>query len=72
MQQGVDLGTEGYAVLKVIKVLPREKVEAAATKQELSQYVREWGNAEGRAYYDLLKQQFKVRIMVPAPAGKSL
>jgi peptidyl-prolyl cis-trans isomerase D len=71
VQQGVDLGPEGYAVLKVIKVLPREKVEAAVTKQELGQYVREWGNAEGRAYYDLLKQQFKVRIMVPEPTVKS-
>ena len=71
VQQGVDLGPEGYAILKVIKVLPREKVDAAAAKQELSQYVREWSGAEGRAYYDLLKQQFKVRFMVPEPATKT-
>lgn len=71
VQQGVDLGPEGYAILKVIKVLPREKVDAAAAKQELSQYVREWSGAEGRAYYDLLKQQFKVRFMVAEPATKT-
>ncbi len=67
VQQGVDLGAAGYAVLKVVKVIPRDKPEAAAAKQELTQYIREWTTAENLAYYDLLKEQFKVKIMVPKP-----
>lgn len=72
VQQGVDLGAAGYAVLKVVKVIPRDKPEAAAAKQELTQYIREWTTAENLAYYDLLKEQFKVKIMVPKPIAGAL
>ncbi len=72
VQQGVDLGAAGYAVLKVIKIMPRDKPEAAAAKQELAQYIREWTTAENLAYYDLLKEQFKVKIMVSKPVAGAL
>ena len=70
VQLGVDLGGAGYAVVKVDKVLPRDKATtdaAAAAKQELAQYVREWTTAENMAYYDLLKDELKAKIMVTKP-----
>jgi peptidyl-prolyl cis-trans isomerase D len=69
---GVDLGAQGYAVVKVNKVLPRETPPPEAAKQELDQYVRAWTAAESVAYYDLLKERFKVQIKVPKPAETSL
>ena len=70
VQLGVDLGGMGYAVVKVDKVLPRDKATtdaAAAAKQELAQYVREWTTAENMAYYDWLKDELKAKIMVVKP-----
>ena len=64
---GVDLGPEGYAVVQVNKVLPREAPPAAQAEQEQQQYGRAWAMAEGMAYYDTLKERFKVQINVPRP-----
>jgi peptidyl-prolyl cis-trans isomerase D len=64
---GVDLGKAGYAVVKVNKVLPREKPQAEVLKQEATQYARWWSQAEAAAYYNLLKDKFKVEILVPKP-----
>jgi peptidyl-prolyl cis-trans isomerase D len=72
VEQGVDLGGAGYAVVKVLKTLPRDKPQADAAKQEVTQYTREWTTAENLAYYELLKEQFKVKINVPKPAVLSL
>jgi len=72
VQQGVDLGIAGYAVLKVVKIMPREKPDAVVAKQELTQYIREWTTAENFAYYNLLKEQFKVKILVLKPIAGSL
>jgi peptidyl-prolyl cis-trans isomerase D len=66
-QIGVDLGNAGYAVVKVDKVLAREAPKAELAKQELAQYTREWTTAENAAYYDLLKEQLKARILVSKP-----
>ncbi|MFC5499595.1 SurA N-terminal domain-containing protein [Caenimonas terrae] len=66
---GVDLGPQGYAVVKVVKVLPREPATAEAAKQELQQYSRAWGQAENMAYYNMLKDRFKTEIKVPKPAS---
>ena len=63
----VDLGNYGYAVVKVVKTLPREAAPPPAAKQEQAQYARAWGNAEGLAYYDMLKERFKVEINVAKP-----
>jgi len=67
VQIGVDLGNAGYAVVKVDKVLPREAPKAELAKQELMQYTREWTTAENAAYYDVLKEQLKARILVAKP-----
>ncbi len=62
---GVDLGAQGYAIVKVEKVLPR--VAPAANSQETQQYAQWWSSAEAQAHYELLKQRFKVKILVPEP-----
>ena len=64
---GVDLGKDGYAVVKVVKVLPRDTPPAEQAKQELVQYTRAWTNAETLAYYESLKARFKAQIKVPKP-----
>ena len=64
---GIDLGTQGYAIVKVLKVLPRETSLEAAAKQERNQYTQWWTAAESLAYYNVLKQRFKAEIKVAKP-----
>lgn len=60
---GVDLGANGYAVLRVIKVDP----PAAGTVQALSgQYAQAWAEAETRAMLDALKTRHKVELKTAA------
>lgn len=65
---GVDLGESGYAVVRVDKVVPRDAVDEARGGQERGQFSRWWTSAEGQAYFNLLKDKFKVKIKVAAPA----
>lgn len=62
---GVDLGEQGYAVVKVGKVLGRDPVAADATQGQ-AQYAQAWGDAESQAYYGALKSRFKVEIKADA------
>ncbi len=64
---GVDLGPEGYAVVKVNKLLPRSTVAPQQAQQEVTQYTQSWGTAEAMAYYEMLKNRFKAQITVPRP-----
>ncbi len=66
---GIDLGAAGYAVVSIDKVLPRAAADAARTRQELQQYGRAWTSAESDAYYAMLKERFKVKLKVAAPAS---
>jgi len=59
---GVDLGSSGYAVVKVEKIVPRDAAQNRA--RERDQYAQWWASAEGLAYYRLLKEKFKVEIKV--------
>jgi peptidyl-prolyl cis-trans isomerase D len=61
------LGAQGYAIVKVLKVLPREASLEAAVKQERTQYAEWWTSAESMAYYNLLKERFKTDIKVAKP-----
>ena len=61
---GVDLGTSGYAVVKVGKVLPRDAANASGLAREREQYAQWWASAEGLAYYKLLKEKFKAEIKI--------
>ena len=67
----MSLGDQGYAVVKVEKILPREARDAKALQQEAQQYGQWWAGAEGQAYYNALKNRFKVRMDVPAPKPAS-
>ena len=64
---GVDLGAQGYAVVKVVKVLAREPAQEAAAQQERNQYAQWWTSAESLAYYNTLKERFKTEIKVAKP-----
>jgi peptidyl-prolyl cis-trans isomerase D len=64
---GVDLGSEGYAVVKVNRAIPRQAPDAQRAVQERQQYVQWLTTVEGLAYYELLKQRFKVQIKAPRP-----
>jgi len=65
---GVDLGSQGYAIVKVEKVVPRDAPVEAAAKQQRDQYAQWWTSAESLAYYNTLKDRFKAEILVPKPA----
>jgi peptidyl-prolyl cis-trans isomerase D len=66
---GVDLGAQGYAVIKVNKVLERD-LKGANIAQDRQQLTTWWTNAESLAYYEALKQRFKVEIKVSKPVAK--
>ena len=66
---GVDLGAQGYAVIKVNKVLPREAQPEAAALQARQQYAQAWTAAESLAYYNSIKARFKTEILTPRPAA---
>jgi peptidyl-prolyl cis-trans isomerase D len=66
---GVDLGPEGYAIVKVNKVLPRETAGPQQAQQEMQQYSQAWARDEVQAYYNVLKARYKAEIMVARPAG---
>ena len=69
---GVDLGAQGYAIVKINKVVPRDSPAEAAAKQERSQYAQWWTSAETLAYYNGLKQRFNAEILVAKPASSKL
>jgi peptidyl-prolyl cis-trans isomerase D len=64
---GVDLGSQGYAVVRVNKVLGRTAPAEAAAKQERAQYAQWLAKAESQAYFETLKEQYKVQIKVKRP-----
>jgi peptidyl-prolyl cis-trans isomerase D len=70
----VDLGTDGYAVLRVNKIVPREAQPEAQAAQTRQQFAQLWGQAEIQAYLQALKKQFKVELLAnpakSAPANE--
>lgn len=67
---GVDLGAQGYAIVKVLKVVPRPEPAAAAAEQDKAQYTQWWTAAESLAYYNVLKERFKADIKVARPVAE--
>jgi peptidyl-prolyl cis-trans isomerase D len=65
---GVSQGEQGYTVVRVDQVLARLPREPAIATKEQQQYSDWWASAESLAYYEQLKQRFKVQIKVKAPA----
>ena len=63
---GADLGSQGYAVARVNKVLPAP--DLAARQQERTQFAQWLSTAEGLSYYNYLKERYKAVIKEPRPA----
>lgn len=64
---GVDLGANGYAVARVLKDLPRKASDDALQAQERAQMGQALAAAEAEAYYTLLRDRMKARILVAKP-----
>jgi peptidyl-prolyl cis-trans isomerase D len=69
---GVDLGPQGFAVVKVNKAIARELPAGNTSLQERQQYAQAWSSAESQAYLSVLNERFKVQIKVDKPAVKPL
>ena len=68
---GVDLGSSGYAVARLIAVKPLAS-DAPELVQLLPRYAQAWGAAESQAYYNALKSRFKVKLEDSALAAASV
>lgn len=66
---GVDLGAQGYAVVKLNKVLPADVAALGDAAQVRAQYAQLWGRAESDAYYAALSRQYKVEYSAKAAAA---
>lgn len=65
---GVPLDNEGFVVVKLVRVLPRDVAPGGdATFQK--QYAQAWGEAESQAYLAALKKRFKVEVQPNALAA---
>ena len=65
---GVDLGAQGYVVLRITQVLPREATPGGDEPLRL-QYAQAWAAAEADAYLGALRTRFKVDIKAAASAA---
>jgi peptidyl-prolyl cis-trans isomerase D len=64
---GVDLGAQGYAVVRLTQVRPPEPTSPQVAQLE-PRVAQAWADAEARAYYDALKKRLKVTMpAAPAP-----
>ncbi len=64
---GVELGQQGYAVVRVNKLVTREEPNPQQHAQSRQQFARLLGSAEAAAYLSHLKSQFKAEILVSKP-----
>ncbi len=67
---GVDLGSQGYAMVRVNRVVPLEAAAQASLVKSRDQYAQWWTGAESQAYYALLKEKLKAEILIPNPVKK--
>ena len=66
---GVDMGPDGYAVIRINRVLEREAPDAVRAGLERNQLAQLWAQAETQAYLRLLRARFEVEILQPRPAA---
>ena len=64
---GVDLGADGYFVMRVMQVLPREMPPGGEVPLR-AQYAQAWAAAETEAYLAALKKRYKADVSVAATA----
>ena len=67
---GVDLGAQGYVVLRITQVLPREAAPGGDGPLQL-QYAQAWAAAEADAYLGALRKRFKVDVKAAAAAAEA-
>jgi peptidyl-prolyl cis-trans isomerase D len=67
-----DMGPQGAALVKVLRVLPRDAADARQSAQQRQQLQQWWTTAEGFAYYEMLKERFKVQIKPARPQVSSI
>jgi peptidyl-prolyl cis-trans isomerase D len=65
---GVELGGQGYAVVKLSKVLGRDPA-AGDDARARSQYSQAWADAESQAYYAALKTRLRAEQVVGAASS---
>lgn len=66
---GVDLGNEGYAVLRVNKIVPREAPSPEQAQQARQQFAQLWAQTEVQAYLAALRKELKVEIVASAKSA---
>ena len=66
---GVDLGVQGFAVVRVTKILPPGAENKELMVQAQQQFTQLWGTAETQAYIAQLKTKMKAEILVPKPSA---
>jgi peptidyl-prolyl cis-trans isomerase D len=59
---GVSLGAQGYAVIKLVKVMPADAAADSEAARAGGQYAQLWGQAESQAYYTALSKRFKAEV----------
>ena len=69
---GIDLGAQGYAIVKVVNIVPRPPQPEPAAAQARQQYAQALTAAEAIAYYNVIKDRFKAEIWVPKPLKADL
>jgi peptidyl-prolyl cis-trans isomerase D len=62
---GVDLGPQGYSVLRVVRVVQPVNVDNAKRQAEKQQITNALAQEETQAYIEALKQKAKVKILKP-------
>jgi peptidyl-prolyl cis-trans isomerase D len=66
---GVDLGDQGYAVVRITKIWGRDP-SANDPARAREQYAQVWGDAESQAYFAALKARFKATVNESALAAR--
>ena len=65
---GVDLGEQGYAVVRVLKVVDRGNADPDTARAQ--PFIQEaLAEAETAAYFEALKKRFKVKLEAPSAAS---
>ena len=65
---GVELGADGYAVVKLVKVLGRDPAAGDAARAQ-AQYAQSWGDAESQAYFASLKSRLRAETVQGAASA---
>ena len=66
---GVALGAEGYAVVRVNKIVPREAQSEEQARQTRQQFAQLRSQAEAQAYLAALRKELKVEILTSSAKG---